>query len=33
METFTKTFRDLSKNTLPKWSITMPKATNINIKF
>ena len=33
METVTKTFRDLSRNTLPKWSITMPKATSININF
>ncbi|MDZ7818712.1 MAG: hypothetical protein U5K55_08875 [Aliarcobacter sp.] len=33
METFTKTFRDLSKNKLPKWSVTMPKATSIDIYF
>ena len=33
METVTQTFRNLSKNSLPKWSITMPKATSINIHF
>lgn len=33
METVTKTFRDLSKNSLPKWSVTMPKGTNINLNF
>lgn len=33
METFTKTMRELSKNSVPKWSITMPKATNINLNF
>ena len=33
METFTQTFRDLSKNTLPKWTETMPKGTNIDMYF
>ncbi|MFY9089287.1 FAD-binding and (Fe-S)-binding domain-containing protein [Arcobacter aquimarinus] len=33
METFTKTMRDLSRKSLPKWSITMPKGTNINLHF
>ena len=33
METFTQTFRDLSKNTLPKWTETMPKSTNIDMYF
>ena len=33
MESVCDTFRDLSKNKLPKWSKTMPKATNINITF
>lgn len=33
METVTKTFRELSKNSLPKWSVTMPKGTNINLNF
>ena len=33
METVTKTFRDLSKNSLPKWSDVMPKGTNINLNF
>ncbi|MFA6741774.1 MAG: FAD-binding and (Fe-S)-binding domain-containing protein [Arcobacteraceae bacterium] len=33
METVTKTFRDLSKNSLPKWSEVMPKAININLNF
>ena len=33
METVTQTFRNLSKNSLPKWSISMPKATSINIYF
>ena len=33
METVTKTFRELSRNSLPSWSVTMPKATNINIHF
>ena len=33
METVTKTFRDLSKNSLPKWSEVMPKGTNINLNF
>ncbi|RXJ85033.1 FAD-binding and (Fe-S)-binding domain-containing protein [Arcobacter cloacae] len=33
METFTKTMRDLSRKSLPKWSVTMPKGTNINLNF
>ena len=33
METFTKTMRDLSKNSVPKWSAVMPKATNIDLYF
>ena len=33
METVTKTFRELSKNSLPKWSDVMPKGTNINLNF
>ena len=33
METVTKTFRELSKNSLPKWSLTIPKATSIDIYF
>ena len=33
METFTKTMRNLSGNRLPKWSITMPKGTNIDLNF
>ena len=33
METVTKTFRELSKNSLPKWSEVMPKGTNINLNF
>ncbi len=33
METFTKTMRDLSKNKLAKWSVYMPKGTNINLNF
>ena len=33
METFTQTLRNLSKNSIPKWSAVMPKATNINLHF
>lgn len=33
MEAFTKTMRDLSKNKLAKWSVYMPKGTNINLNF
>lgn len=32
METMTKTFRDLSSS-IPKWSVTMPIGTNINLNF
>jgi D-lactate dehydrogenase len=33
MEKLTKTMRDLSKNSIPKWSAVMPKAININLNF
>ncbi len=33
MESVCNTFRDLSKGKIPKWSATMPKATNINLNF
>ena len=33
METFTKTMRELSRNSLPKWSINMPKSTSVNLNF
>ncbi len=33
MESMTKTFRELSKNSLPKWSSSMPKGTNVNLNF
>ncbi|MDD2886358.1 MAG: FAD-binding and (Fe-S)-binding domain-containing protein [Aliarcobacter sp.] len=32
METMTKTFRNLSSS-IPKWSVTMPIGTNINLNF
>ena len=32
METMTKTFRDLSSS-IPKWSVTMPIGTNIDLNF
>ncbi|QKF65679.1 FAD/FMN-containing dehydrogenase [Arcobacter venerupis] len=32
METMTKTFRDFS-NSIPKWSVTMPIGTNIDLNF
>jgi len=33
MSKLTKTFRKFSKNKIPKWLETMPKATDINIRF
>lgn len=33
MQKFTKTLRTISKNRVPKWSITMPKAISINLNF
>ena len=33
MQKLTKTMRDLSKNSIPKWSTVMPKAININLNF
>lgn len=33
MQKFTKTLRTISKNQVPKWSITMPKAISINLNF
>ncbi|QKF74371.1 FAD/FMN-containing dehydrogenase [Aliarcobacter faecis] len=33
MQKFTKTLRTISKNKVPKWSITMPKAISINLNF
>ena len=33
MQKLTKTMRDLSKNSIPKWSAVMPKAININLNF
>ncbi|WP_418179497.1 FAD-binding and (Fe-S)-binding domain-containing protein [Aliarcobacter lanthieri] len=33
MQKFTQTLRSFTKNKTPKWSVTMPKAINININF
>ncbi len=33
MQKLTKTMRDLSKNSIPKWSAVLPKAININLNF
>ncbi|WP_026802860.1 FAD-binding and (Fe-S)-binding domain-containing protein [Aliarcobacter lanthieri] len=33
MQKFTQTVRSFTKNKTPKWSVTMPKAINININF